>query len=178
MKDSHRHRLAIEGPQCEKGIDLNLRSLDVFVQIADGGGMSSTARRMGLTQSAVSQMIANLEITLGVQVFDRQVRPMALTAAGIVLLDRARGLLATAHEAINSAREPAAAAFPKLNLCLASSLACTIGPDLVQNIQGLAALWSVQSGLHVRHHRALLAREADIVLTPRCARGRAEYRAA
>ncbi len=147
-------------------LDLNLRSLDVFVQIVETGGMSQTARRMGLTQSAVSQMIANLEISLGVQLFDRQLRPIALTPAGTVLLEKARGVLLAARDAIKSAREPAAAAYPKLNLCLIETVAGTIGPALVKSIQEFAGLWSVHAGLHSQHSRALLNREADIVITP------------
>jgi DNA-binding transcriptional LysR family regulator len=165
VKESYRHRLAVERTFSE-ALDLNLRSLDVFVQIAESGGMSSTARRMGLTQSAVSQMIANLELSLGVQLFDRQVRPIALTPAGIILLNKARSLLIDARAAIKAVREPAAAAFPKLNLCLVETIAGAIGPDLVKNIQGFADLWSVHAGLHSQHNRALLSREADIVLTP------------
>jgi DNA-binding transcriptional LysR family regulator len=165
VKDVQRHRLAIEGSHSE-ALDLNLRSLDIFVQIAENGGMSPAARRMGLTQSAISQMIANLEASLGVQLFDRQVRPIALTPAGGILLDKARGLLLAARDAIKSVREPATRAFPKLNLCLVESIAGTIGPDLVKNIQDFAGLWSVHAGLHSQHNRALLTREADIVLTP------------
>ncbi|MGO8952706.1 MAG: LysR family transcriptional regulator [Rhodomicrobium sp.] len=157
--------MAIERSYSE-ALDLNLRSLDIFVQIAENGGMSSTARRMGLTQSAISQMIANLEASLGVQLFDRQVRPIALTPAGGILLDKARGLLLAARSAIKSVREPATAAFPKLNLCLVESIAGTIGADLVKDIQDFAGLWSVHAGLHSQHNRALLSREADIVLTP------------
>ncbi|MGO9173431.1 MAG: LysR family transcriptional regulator [Rhodomicrobium sp.] len=165
MKDVQRHRLAVEGSHSE-ALDLSLRSLDIFVQIAENGGMSPAARRMGLTQSAISQMIANLEASLGVQLFDRQVRPIALTPAGGILLDKARGLLLAARDAIKSVREPATRAFPKLNLCLVESIAGTIGPDLVKNIKDFAGLWSVHAGLHSQHNRALLTREADIVLTP------------
>ena len=147
-------------------LDLNLRSLDIFVQIVETGGMSQTARRMGLTQSAVSQLIANLETSLGVQLFDRQLRPIALTPAGTVLLEKARGVLLAARDAIKSARQPATAAFPKLNLCLIETVAGTIGPALVKNIQGFAGSWSVHAGLHSQHSRALLNREADIVITP------------
>ncbi len=165
MKDGLRNRLPGELHPSDS-LDLNLRSLDVFIQIAENGGMSSTARRLGLTQSAVSQMIAGLELSLGVQLFDRQVRPIALTPSGIVLLEKARGLLLAARDAIHSTRKPAAAAFPRLNLCLVETIAGTIGPDLVKNIQGFAALWSVHAGLHSQHNRALLSREADVVLTP------------
>ncbi len=147
-------------------LDLNLRSLDTFVQIAESGGMSSAARRMKLTQSAVSQIIQSLERSLDVALFDRKVRPIALTPSGVILLEKARGLLLAAREAIRSVKEPETAAFPKLNLCLVESITATIGPGFARDIQGFADLWSVHTGLPSQHSRALLAREADIVLTP------------
>jgi len=160
-----RRRAALARPAGD-ALDLNLRSLDIFVQIAESGGMSPAARRMKLTQSAVSQMIQSLERSLGVDLFDRKVRPIALTPSGAVLLDKARGLLLAARDAIKSVREPASAAYPRLNLCLVESIAGTIGPGFVKSIQGYADLWSVHAGLHSQHNRALLAREADIAVTP------------
>ncbi len=165
MKELQRRRAALARPPSD-ALDLNLRSLDIFVQIAESGGMSPAARRMKLTQSAVSQMIQSLERSLGVDLFDRKVRPIALTPSGAVLLDKARALLLAARDAIKSVREPAAAAYPKLNLCLVETIAGTIGPGFVKSIQGFADLWSVHAGLHSQHNRALLAREADIVVTP------------
>ncbi len=165
MKEQQRRRSALARPGRD-ALDLNLRSLDVFVQIVEYGGMSPAARRMNLTQSAVSQMIAALEESLKVKLFDRQVRPIVLTPSGAVLLEKARGLLVAARDAIKSVREPEAAAYPKLNLCLVETIAGTIGPGFVKSIQGFADLWSVHAGLHSQHNRALLAREADIVVTP------------
>ena len=165
MKEQQQRRSALARPASD-ALDLNLRSLDIFVQIAESGGMSPAARRMKLTQSAVSQMIQSLERSLGVDLFDRKVRPIALTPSGAVLLDKARGLLLAARDAIKSVREPATAAYPKLNLCLVETIAGTIGPGFVKNIQGFADLWSVHAGLHSQHNRALLSREADIVVTP------------
>jgi len=49
-----------------------------------------------------------------VQRFDRDVRPMAPTRSGIILLDKARGVLLSAREAIEAARQPAVTALPKL----------------------------------------------------------------
>jgi len=165
VSEVYRHR-AISSRAPGDALDLNLRSIDVFVQIAETGGMSTTARRMGLTQSAVSQMIANLENSLGVQLFDRQVRPLALTPSGVILLERARGLLLSARDAINAARQPNAAALPKLNLCLVDTIAGTIGPDLVAGMQGSAVQWSIHAGLSSQHKLALLSREADIIISP------------
>jgi DNA-binding transcriptional LysR family regulator len=146
-------------------LDLNLRALEIFVQIADNGGMSLTARRLGLTQSAVSQVVANLEQSLGVQLFDRQVRPIALTPSGVVLLDRARTLLQCARDSIHAARAPASAAVPKLTLCLVNSVASSIGAGLIAHVHGIAAHWSVRAGLADTHGHALLCREADIIIS-------------
>ena len=146
-------------------IDLNLRSLNIFVQVVESGGISPAARQMGLTQSAVSQTIASLEQSLGVQLFDRDVRPMALTSSGTILLDKARNLLLSAREAIQAARQPASMTLPKLNICFVETIAGTIGLELVSRIQGFAIQWSVQAGLPSHHSRALLTREADIVIS-------------
>ncbi len=162
--DRNRSRLAPERARYDT-VDLNLRSLNVFVQVAESAGISRAARLLGLTQSAVSQIVANLEQSLGVQLFDRDVRPMALTTSGTILLDKARGLLLSAREAIQLARQPAAAALPKLNICLVETIAGTIGLELVSKIQGFATQWSVHGGLTGHHSRALLTREADIVIS-------------
>lgn len=162
--DRKRSRLAPERARYDT-VDLNLRSLSIFVQVAESAGMSLAARQMGLTQSAVSQIIANLEQSLGVQLFDRDVRPMALTPPGTILLDKARGLLLSAREAIQAARQPAASALPKLNICLVETIAGTIGLELVSKIQGFATQWSVHGGLTGQHIRSLLTREADIVIS-------------
>ncbi len=101
---------------------------------------------MKLTQSAVSQIIQSLERSLEVDLFDRKVRPIALTPSGVILLEKARGLLLAAREAIKSVKNPETAAFPKLNLCLVESITATIGPGFAREIQGFADLWSVHTG--------------------------------
>ena len=99
------------------------------------------------------------------QLFDRDVRPMALTPSGTILLDKARSLLLSAREAIQAARQPTAATLPKLNICFVETIAGTIGLELVSKIQGFATQWSVQAGLPSHHSRALMIREADIVIS-------------
>jgi DNA-binding transcriptional LysR family regulator len=165
MMDLSRRRPAAKRDR-DDILDLNLRSLDIFVQVVESGGISPAARRMGLTQSAVSQIIAGLEQSLGVQLFDRNVRPIATTPSGSILLDKARGVLNGARDAIQAARHPAATALPKINICLVETVAGTIGLDLVSNIQNYATLWSVHGGLHSHHSQSLLTREVDIVVSP------------
>ncbi len=162
--DRNRSRLSPDRSRFNN-FDLNLRSLNIFVQVAESGSISQSARLMGLTQSAVSQTIASLEQCIGVQLFDRDVRPMALTRSGTILLDKARGVLLSAREAIQAARQPAVTALPKLNMCLVDTIAGTIGLELISKIQGFATQWSVQGGLPSHHTRSLLTREADIVIS-------------
>ena len=85
---------------------VDLRSLDVFVAAIDAGGMTAAARRLGTTQSAVSQTIANLESALGVQLIDRAVRPPKLTVPGGILYERAKALLDAARKRSNRPARP------------------------------------------------------------------------
>jgi DNA-binding transcriptional LysR family regulator len=146
--DRNRSRLSPDRSRFSN-FDLNLRSLNIFVQVAESGSISQSARLMGLTQSAVSQTIASLEQCIGVQLFDRDVRPMALTRSGAILLDKARGVLLSVREAIQAARQPAVTALPKLNICLVDTIAGTIGLELVSKIQGFAASGPFKGGCPV-----------------------------
>ena len=62
--------------------DLTLRSLRVFVAIEEAGSMVLAAGRLGTSASAVTQQVSNLEQVLGARLFNRAVRPIALTPAG------------------------------------------------------------------------------------------------
>ena len=71
------------------GTGLTIRSLEVFVVVAQAGTMVAAAERLKLSQPAISQMIASLEQSLGVLLFDRGVRPPVLTLQGTALLRHA-----------------------------------------------------------------------------------------
>lgn len=71
----------------------NLEHLRMFVETVEGGSFTAAGRRLGKVQSAVSQGIANLEIDLGVALFDRATRKPGLTAEGERLLAYARAVL-------------------------------------------------------------------------------------
>lgn len=59
-----------------------IRELKTFVCVARQGTFAAAGREVGLTQSAVSAQIKNLEDTLGVTLFDRTGRAATLNAAG------------------------------------------------------------------------------------------------
>jgi|SRR5579859_276379 len=69
----------------------SLDQLRVFLVVAECGSFTAAARSLGRAVSAISYAIANLELQLGVALFDRQgARKPILTAAGAAVLARAR----------------------------------------------------------------------------------------
>jgi DNA-binding transcriptional LysR family regulator len=60
----------------------SLANLESFVKSAETGGFSAAARRLGLTPAAVSRNVAMLERNLGIRLFHRSTRKLALTEEG------------------------------------------------------------------------------------------------
>lgn len=83
---------------------MELRHLRTFVVIADAGGFSNAARRLHLTQPALSRQIRVLEHELGTRLFARGGRTVEVTEAGIDLLRHARTILADADSLRDRAR--------------------------------------------------------------------------
>ncbi|MFC5606133.1 LysR family transcriptional regulator [Variovorax soli] len=72
----------------------SLDQVQVFVAAAREKSFSATGRRLGKTQSAISTAIADLEVDLGVSLFDRSKRYPMLTPEGEALLAEAEAILA------------------------------------------------------------------------------------
>jgi len=82
---------------------LDIEELQTFVEVADAGGVSPAAVRLGVSKSIVSRRLARLEAELGVQLLARSTRGAALTEAGATFRDYAARVCAemdVAKEAI------------------------------------------------------------------------------
>jgi len=75
--------------------------LQTFVEVADAGGVSPAALRLGISKSMVSRRLARLEAELGIQLLARNSRGATLTEAGTTFRDYA----ARACAEIDAARE-------------------------------------------------------------------------
>jgi DNA-binding transcriptional LysR family regulator len=80
---------------------MDIEDLQTFVAVADAGGVSAAARRLGVSKSIVSRRLFRIETELGVQLLARTTRGAALTEAGIMFRDHA----ARASAEIDTARE-------------------------------------------------------------------------
>lgn len=80
---------------------MDVEDLQTFVEVADAGGVSPAARRLGVSKSIVSRRLSRLEADLGVQLLARTTRGAALTQAGLEFRDYAARVCAE----IEAARE-------------------------------------------------------------------------
>lgn len=81
-----------------------LDAMTAFVTVADLRGFAPAARRLGMSPSAVTRMVAALEGRLEIRLLRRTTRSVTLTDAGARYLERARRILADVGEAEDSAR--------------------------------------------------------------------------
>jgi DNA-binding transcriptional LysR family regulator len=76
-----------------------LDAMQAFVTVADLKGFAPAARKLGLSPSGVTRLIAALENRLGARLLQRTTRSVTLTDAGARYLERARRILADVEEA-------------------------------------------------------------------------------
>lgn len=153
---------AAPAPAARRHDLLPVHVLQAVAAVGETGSMSAAGARLGMTQSAVSQLVKQAETTLGVELFDRDRRPIRPTSAGHFLWRRAETVL---HElrmlpsALRGART-----VPELRLALSDSFADTMGPWLIRAAAGIANDLYVSQGFTPLHVRELVERRVDIVV--------------
>ncbi|GGD21964.1 LysR family transcriptional regulator [Aureimonas glaciei] len=84
---------------------MDIDDILTFVEVADAGGVSAAARRLGVSKSIVSRRLLRLEEDLGAQLLMRTTRGAALTEAGSIFRDHA-GRIRTEIEAAKETIRP------------------------------------------------------------------------
>lgn len=84
---------------------MEIRHLHTLVTVADADSFASAAEQLFVTPAAVSQQIRQLESELGIQLFDRAIRPPRLNTNAEDLVTRARELVEQFNDFKSSARE-------------------------------------------------------------------------
>ena len=78
---------------------MDLNAMVVFARVVEEKGFSTAARRLGLSKSAVSKQIAQLEDRVGARLLHRTTRRLSLTDVGAAFYERCARILAEAEEA-------------------------------------------------------------------------------
>lgn len=98
-----------------------------FVAVAEEGGLSAAARRLHLSQPALSQTVSALERELGVELLVRSSTGVEATEAGMTLLNEARAVLARHDQALAAVARHTAAGGGVLRL----GIPLELPPDLL-----------------------------------------------
>jgi DNA-binding transcriptional LysR family regulator len=145
--------------------EFDLHALEVFVMTVELGGMSQCANHLQVTQSAVSQTIAKLEIGIGAPLFDRTMRPLGLTASGKSLFSRGQKLIAHARLAYDEVREGANLPISSVTVAMSFSLANQLTVPILRELGPRADRWNIRSGISMEHQGEFLARDIDMLVT-------------
>jgi DNA-binding transcriptional LysR family regulator len=146
---------------------VELRHLRYFVAVAEELHFRKAAERLHVAQPAVSEQVRKLEQELGVKLFDRSQRSVALTTAGAALLEEARRVLRQAEVAQQAARTAGAQATTRLRIgCLPDSLPASV-PRALRHLAVAAPRVQVDlaTGPSLRLIEEVRARRLDAVVT-------------
>jgi DNA-binding transcriptional LysR family regulator len=112
---------------------MELRQLRYFTTLAEELHFGRAAKRLALTQPPLSQAILNLERELGVRLFERTRRRVALTHAGRAFLEEARQTLVRADRAADRARRAGRGEVGRLAVGFLANTAYTLLPLVLRD---------------------------------------------
>ncbi len=144
-----------------------VKSIEVFVAVAESGKTTIAAALLGISQPAVSQHIALLERSFDVTLFDRSVRPVRLTQAGLLFQRHAMHILNGVEDLVTDMRHQGARPISNLRIAMQASIATTLTPDLVALAKsGFGVEDMTIHASQSRDHAGMLrTRAADLVIT-------------
>src|SRR5690606_37218517 len=86
-------------------VEITLRQLKAFVFVARTRQFTAAAQQMFITQSALSTLVKELELTVGLKLFDRHTRRVELTEAGTRFYTQAEKILQSLEDAVSDLRD-------------------------------------------------------------------------
>jgi DNA-binding transcriptional LysR family regulator len=114
---------------------MDLRKLRYFVATAEELHFGRAARRLGLSQPPLSMQLRALEEDLGVRLFDRDNRNVALTRVGALLLVEARRILAQVDQARSLVRRAGRGEYGSLSVGFITPVEYSFLPPLLREFR-------------------------------------------
>lgn len=144
-----------------------MRSLEVFLAVAETGQMRAGARLLNLSQPAASQHISALEKAFGTTLLDRGTRPAKLTYAGARLHGKAQKILDALSDMETELRHVGDQSLALLRVGIQASVATTLTPPLIDLAQKMFNVEDItlHAGQSGNHEHLLRTKQADLAIT-------------
>jgi DNA-binding transcriptional LysR family regulator len=148
------------------GRRLRLRDLHVFSTVVQRGSMAKAAQQLGVSQPAVSEVIADLEHALGVRLVDRSAQGVAPTIYGDALLRRSVAVFDELKQSIRDIEFLSDPTVGEVRIACMESLWFTLLPEVILRFSELYPRVEVQADLtgSSTEFRGLQERKYDCVL--------------
>src|SRR4051794_41120145 len=114
------------------GRRLRLRDLHVFHTVAQHGSMAKAAVHLGVSQPAVSEVIADLEHALGVRLLDRSPQGVEPTMYGNVLLKRSIAVFDELKQTVRDIEHLADPTTGEIRIACSLAIAFTVIPHVIE----------------------------------------------
>lgn len=143
---------------------LSLYKLEIFLAVVEEGTFSGAAKRLFMTQPAVSQHIQDLEASLGATLFNRHKRGAVLTPTGIKLYEYTRQILYIVAEAENAVTNVERLQNGQLTLAATPGISVYLLPEWLGGFRNKYPnlTVSLQTGTTTEVVSSLLGRGADL----------------
>lgn len=145
---------------------VTLWGIEVFLAVAEEGAISTAAKRLAVSPSAISQQLTGLETALGAVLLDRSARPMGLTPAGAMFRRHAQTIVNTEAEARADLAMADLSGLTTLRLGMIEDFDAEVTPGLLsalaQELKGCRFL--LETGASHRLLDQLDSRSLDIVV--------------
>ena len=145
--------------------EIQFGALKIFAAVAQSETLTDAAQKLGITQSAVSQAIAQLEESTNVQLVVRRSRPIMLTPAGQVLNRHADKILASTRRMLKEVVSASRGELPKLTIGIVDSFCAVAGQHLIDKIAPIAPQLSIQTGINNSMSKALVNHDIDMLIS-------------
>ncbi len=143
--------------------NLDWNQLKAFLETAETGSLSAAARKLGLTQPTLSRQVAAIEQRMGVTLFERVGKAMALTPTGLDLLEHARAMGAAAEALGLAATGRSQAVGGVVSVSASDAVAAYLLPPLVRQLHEREPGIAIEV-ISSNAFSDLLRREADIAI--------------
>ncbi len=140
-----------------RGSDLELRLLRMFVTLAEELHYGRAAQRLFMTQPPLSKAIQQLEAIIGLRLFERDSKHVALTPAGDLLLEKAREALLHVHDTVELGKAVARGMSGRITVGFTGAMLYRGLPKMVDWFKANSP------GVELALHEAMSQRQVELV---------------